>query len=355
MTGQRPRQRQPRRPRLRLVAGGLVLIAAAALTSACSAFGSSSTGDQAGAAAAGVPTAAATVPAGDTSAPATAPLTAAALINTTGKFFGVEAQGAPDSMSPALAVAAAVGRNPNLLGEYVAWGTGFDATAATNATNYGALYYMAWEPYSTSSASIAAGASDSYITSFAKAVKAFGHPIALSFGHEMNGNWYPWGTEDTTAAEFVAAWQHIHNLFAAAGATNVIWIWNPNVVNPMPDVQLAPYWPGNAYVDWVGVTGYFPNSGPDTFAGIYGPTMTEVRKFTSKPFIIAETSVETGPNEVASIHNLINGVEANSDVLGFMWFNYDKAGVDWTVTGRPIARATLAGGISTMHLASLQG
>ena len=137
---------------------------------------------------------------------------------------------------------------------------------------------------------------------------AFGGPVAISFGHEMNGNWYPWGTSQATPAEFVAAWRHIHDLFAAAGATNVIWVWNPNIVNPMPDVELAPYWPGDAYVDWVGITGYFPTTGPDTFAGVYGPTMAEVRKFTSKPFIIAETAVQTGPDEVASIRSLIDGV-----------------------------------------------
>jgi mannan endo-1,4-beta-mannosidase len=64
-------------------------------------------------------------------------------------------------------------------------------------------------------------------------------PIALSFGHEFNGNWYPWGTTGTTAADFVAAWQHVHDLFAAAGATNVIWIWDPNDIYPVPNVSLS--------------------------------------------------------------------------------------------------------------------
>ena len=50
-------------------------------------------------------------------------------------------------------------------------------------------------------------------------MRAFGEPVALSFGHEMNGDWYPWGTKQTTAASFVAAWRHIYDLFAKAGAT----------------------------------------------------------------------------------------------------------------------------------------
>jgi hypothetical protein len=345
--------------RWKLAVGGLALMAAAALTSACSAATSGSTpgqaglAGQAGQAGSGGSASAAAQP--QTSSTQAAALSAAALIHPDGKFFGIEAQGAPDALGPALSVAAAVGHNPNLLGQYVAWGSPFDANAATNAKNYGALYYMAWEPFSESVGSIANGVSDSYITTFAKAVRAFGGPVALSFGHEMNGNWYPWGTTATTPAQFVAAWQHIHDLFAAAGATNVIWIWNPNIVNPMPDVQLSPYWPGSAYVDWVGLTGYFPTTGPDTFAGIYGPTITEVRKFTSKPFLIAETSVETGPDQLESIRNLIGGVEASSDVLGLIWFNFNKDGVDWTVTDRPDVRAAVASGIAGMHFASLRG
>jgi mannan endo-1,4-beta-mannosidase len=278
---------------------------------------------------------------------------ASALIHPSGKFFGIEAAGAPDSIGPVSAIAVSVGRNPNIIGNYVAWDSPFDAKAAANALNYGALYYMAWEPYGVTVRSIANGASDAYITNFAESVRDFGRPVALSFGHEMNGHWYPWGTTGTTPADFVAAWRHIHDLFTRAGANNVIWIWNPNDIYPVPDVQLKPYWPGSAYVDWVGITGYFGITGPASFAQLYGPTMTEIRQFTSKPFIIAETAVETGPDELARIQDLISGVKDHSDVLGFIWFNYVKAGVDWTLTGRSKARATFASLITELPLASL--
>jgi mannan endo-1,4-beta-mannosidase len=276
-----------------------------------------------------------------------------ALKDPSRKFFGLEASGAPDNISPVTSVAEALSVNPNLIGQYVSWGRPFDTMAAANALNAGALYYMVWEPFKPSVASIADGASDAYITKFARAVHAFGKPVALSFGHEMNGNWYPWGTTGTTAADFVAAWRHIHQLFTQAGATNVIWVWNPNIINPMPDVQLQPYWPGSSYVDWVGITGYFAITGPHTFDGVYGPTMTEIRQFTSKPFFIAETAVETGANELNSISSLIGSVKDHSDVLGFVWFNYSKDGVDWTLGDRPKARAAVASALDGMPLMNL--
>jgi hypothetical protein len=261
---------------------------------------------------------------------------------TSGKFLGVEADGAPDSLTPVAAFATAAGHKPDLIGQYVGWGVPFDAHAAAAAWSYGALYYMSWEPYNTSVAAIASGASNGYIATFAAAVRRLNVPVAISFGHEMNGNWYPWGTTGTTPAQFVAAWRLIHGVFAGVGATNVIWVWNPNDIFPVPQVQLEPYWPGDSYVNWVGITGYVATTGPDTFATLFQPTMDEIRQFTSKPFIIAETSVETGPSQITGVSTLVQTLTANPDVLGLVWFDYNKSGVDWRIESRPAIQAAFA-------------
>jgi mannan endo-1,4-beta-mannosidase len=319
-----------------------VVIALAALVAGCGAFtpiGQRSSGGG-GAGAAPKPSATAT-PAYDMSA---------LLDPSSGKFLGVEAGGAPASLGPVNAFAAAAARKPNLIGQYIAWNTSFDAPAAAKAWSYGALYYMAWEPYGTSVAAIAAGRSNAYITRFATAVRALNIPVAISFGHEMNGNWYPWGTTGTTPAEFVAAWRIIHGLFTGVGATNVIWVWNPNDIFPVPQVALKPYWPGNAYVNWVGITGYFSPGGPQSFAALFDPTMREIRQFTSEPFLIAETSVQTGSGEVSSMNSLVRGIARHPKVLGFIWFNYDKAGVDWRLQSRPVLRAAFDHDIAGLQL-----
>ena len=99
--------------------------------------------------------------------------------------------------------------NPNMLLYYAAWGDQFDARAVRNARTLGALPVMAWEPFKPSIADIADGVSDDYIRRFAMAVQALNLPVAISFAHEMNGFWYPWGTEKTSPADFVRAWRHI--------------------------------------------------------------------------------------------------------------------------------------------------
>ena len=268
---------------------------------------------------------------------------------TDGKFFGVEPQGAP-AFGPVTSFADSLGKRPDLIGQYVAWNSSFPAQAVSTAWSYGALYYIAWEPYQTTLSAIADGQSDAYITRFAQAVRALNLPVAISFGHEMNGNWYPWGISDNTAAQFAAAWRHIHNLFTQAGAGNVIWVWNPNVISSLPVVALKPYYPGDAYVDWVGITGYFDNVGPHNFATLYGPTMTEVRQFTAKPFIIAETAVQTGPTDLREIRSLIAGVENHPEVLGFSWFDYNKKGINWQIESRPVLKNALARQLTGLQL-----
>jgi hypothetical protein len=236
----------------------------------------------------------------------------------------------------------------------MSWNDPLDSRAVTSAWSYGALYYMIWEPYHTTVAAIADGRSNDYITRVAREVRALNLPVAISFGHEMNGWWYPWGTTRTTGAQFVAAWRLIHRLFAAAGASNVIWVWNPNVISAEPGLELSAWYPGDAYVSWVGVTGYFRRTGPDTFDGVYGPTMREIRTFTGRPFLIAETSVQTGQNAVTAAQNLVSGVRQRPDVLGFVWFDHDKAGVDWRLETRPDVRAAVAAELAGFPLVDVR-
>ncbi|MFF0742191.1 glycoside hydrolase family 26 protein [Streptomyces sp. NPDC004111] len=255
------------------------------------------------------------------------------------KYLGVAAEGLPGSLEPLRTFAAQAGRQPNLVGYYAAWGDRFDEGAAAAVWHEGALPMISWEPHTTPLADIAAGRSDDYIRSYAEAVRELNLPVAISFAHEMNGDWYPWGTKKATPAEFTAAWKRTHDLFEKAGARSVIWVWTPNVVNPMPQVKLKPFWPGEKYVDWVGVIGYYAKHGPTTFETLFDPTLRQIRTFTRKPVVIPETASEGGERKPADIEDLFRGVEKRPDVLGFIWFDYDKE-ADWRISSGPLARRT---------------
>ena len=100
---------------------------------------------------------------------------------------------------------------------------------------------------------IISGAHDAMIRTRAQAAKRVGQKFFLRWGHEMNGNWYPWdgfhnGANPAATAKYIAAYRHIHDLFVAAGATNVLWVFSPNVDSVPGDAwnQWSNYYPGDS-------------------------------------------------------------------------------------------------------------
>lgn len=252
------------------------------------------------------------------------------------KYFGAAIDKAPTDMSPVIAYTAMVGKQPNLLEYYAAWGDGFNASGVRNAWNSGALTVMSWEPFDISVADIAAGKSDAYLKNYAEAVRKLNLPVVMDFADEFNGGWEKWGTKYVKPKDYVAAWRHIHDVFVDAGAGTVIWAWSPNIINPVPTVGLKQYYPGDGYVDWVGLIGYFTLDQDNAFSSVFGPTMKEIRTFTKKPFIIIETAAEPGQRRRADVRNLFKGVQDHDDLIGFVWFDIRK-NADWRLSVSPLA------------------
>lgn len=104
------------------------------------------------------------------------------------------------------------------------------------------------------------GEYDSYFTRYAQAVAKFEHPVLLRFANEMNGDWCiysAWHTGKDTEI-YKKCYRYIHDIFAKNGANNVLWVWNPNEKS-FPNFTwnaMEMYYPGNEYVDIIGLTGY---------------------------------------------------------------------------------------------------
>ncbi|MGA5301857.1 glycoside hydrolase family 26 protein [Nucisporomicrobium flavum] len=243
------------------------------------------------------------------------------LLRPKGKFLGVSLGGDPTAVDNVKAYAQRIGKQPNMLTIFESFDDQFAASQVRTAYQQGALPVVRWEPFNAKLADIAAGKHDAYITAFAKEIRRVNVPVAMTFAHEMNGNWYPWGAKKVKPGVYVAAWRHLHQLFEAADARNVIWTWTPNVINPVPSVKLKPLYPGDKYVDWIGIDGYYTHRGKHTYAELFGPTKRAVRRFTDKPFLIVETGGEPGSERPGWIRDLARGVARDDDMLGFVYFN----------------------------------
>jgi hypothetical protein len=235
------------------------------------------------------------------------------------------------------------GTSPQIAELYLGWGQPFPIWSVDTFQADGALTLVNWDPDQTRFETIASGTQDGYLTRVADAVAAYRDPVVVSFAHEFNGNWQPWGTQAESPQAFVAAWRHIHDLFGKVGANNVIWVWTPNVINPVPDVALAPYWPGDAYVTWVGLVGYWTGRlGEDSWPTLFGRTEQQIARFTNDNVLIVETGAQPGPSKATWVAALLAGALADKRVVGVVYFDYGLAQgkrADWTLADDPNALA----------------
>ena len=237
-------------------------------------------------------------------------------------YLGVYTEGLPDSFGPVTAFADATGSKPDIVMYYSGWYVPFPTGFARTVANHGAVPLVQMDPDDIKIARIASGRYDGYLSSYAEAVRAYRHPVILSFGHEMNGNWSSWGYRHTSPADFVAAWRHIVNLFRALGAQNVTWLWTVNIINDSRSGKVDKvdhWWPGNSYVNWVGIDGYYLKPSWQ-FAPLFGPTIGVVRTLTSDPILIGETGAVPTAGQPAKINDLFAGIRSYG-LLGFVWFD----------------------------------
>jgi mannan endo-1,4-beta-mannosidase len=264
----------------------------------------------------------------------------ASLPATPGSYLGVFEPDIPNSYRQVSRFGRTLGSQPNLVLDFTYWNEPFVATLARQAAAHGATVAIDMDPTGPSVAAIAAGKEDRYLETYANAVRAFGGPVIISFGHEMNGNWYSWGWRHTRPAVFVRAWRHIVTVFRHAGADNVTWLWTVNVISP-GEPAIRGWWPGSSYVTWAGIDGYLTER-YTTFSNTFAPTISAIRKITAKPILIGETAVGQLTGQAAGIPGLFAGV-ARAHLLGLIWFddaqNDGTYGQDWRLEGHPAAEA----------------
>ena len=144
------------------------------------------------------------------------------------------------------------------------------------------------------------GIHDEKIIELAEKLKSINEPVFVRLINEMNGDWDPWCAwffgKDTDL--FVQAWKHIVDLMREHGGDKLLFVWNPHD-RSYPDFNWNNphlYYPGDDYVDWVGLTGY--NNGTShpgdvwrEFDPIYEPIYIDyLRRYSAKPFMITEFS-----------------------------------------------------------------
>ena len=267
-------------------------------------------------------------------------------------FLGVYPAG--HGYGPVASFAQAAGQRPNIVEYASPWYEPFPTSYAQTLRRHGAFMLVQMDPTYVTAKGIAAGRYDGYLRSYAESVRDFGHAVIISFGHEMNAPWYSWGYTHTPPSAFVAAWRHIVTLFHALGADNVTWLWTINA-DQAGARPAAAWWPGASYVNWVGIDGYYYRPS-DTFARVFGHTISQVRAFTRDHVLLSSAAVAPGPGQLAGILSLFQGMR-RYQTLGLVWFDQatqatGTSQVNWRLEDSAPAKAAFARALSGLRLVS---
>ena len=241
--------------------------------------------------------------------------------------------------------------HPSIRAGYVGFGEDVVPTLTSDGASKATAMFT-WTSVSTLSlAQLAAGQADPYLIRTAKAIRAFRAPVYIRFDQEMNGNWFAWSGDPT---DFVTAWRHIWNVFRAAGANNVRWIWGPDLVVYEPITQwesVAAYWPGGRYVDVVGPT--FVEFASQTNCEVLCrfARIDRLRAAYHKPVWLAETKVNQAERD-PWLRSLRVALSTRPWVRALVWSESPSRGqatgqvgtgnMDWSLTSDPLARSLLS-------------
>lgn len=212
-----------------------------------------------------------------------------------------------------------LGREQKIVHQFWGWSERMPSSVSIGSSTL----MVSW--HGTKLAPVAGGARDSVIEAAAKRLAAYRKPMLLRWAWEMNGDWFEWGGPNNgrDPGLYVTAFRRIHRIFRANGADNVAFVWSPNW-NSSPNTSanaMGKYYPGDAYVDWVGVSGYdFYSESPST---LFRPVVSAYGR--RKPIIVTETAaIDHGRGSKASwIGKLSAYVRSTPSIGAVVWFDTD--------------------------------
>lgn len=235
--------------------------------------------------------------------------------------------------------AAAIGTPPRFVLFFRDLGSRYPVSTCAEVLARGALPVISIEvehwrgPREGRLQAIARGEYDERMARYARDARESGQVCLYRFGFEMNGDWFSWGGEPEL---FATAWRRLHDIFTREGATNVLWVWAPNAVSgpDHPENGLEKYWPGDAYVDVIGLDGYNFGDGHsqwhdwESAEEVFADALTKIRSSgVPHPVLITEFGCtdEGEPRDRARwIREAHTTFAREPNVVGAIWFNYDK-------------------------------
>jgi hypothetical protein len=225
---------------------------------------------------------------------------------SSGALFGALVN--PDRTNPSstqpevLALEAEISRKLAIVNHFYPYKQAVGTQGEVQDISGGRIPMITWG--ATDSRRIRNGLEDAWIKQQARAIKNLGAPVFLRYYHEPDGDYRK--TMVHTPADYIAAWKRARNLFTQVGATNVVWVFCTTTYSFRVKTAVLPqaYYPGDAYVDWIGGDGYNfapvkPGAQWNTFSTVFGKWYTWASQ-RPKPLMAAEYGALEDPNNATA-------------------------------------------------------
>ncbi len=182
-------------------------------------------------------------------------------------------------------------------------------------------------------AKILNGSWDAYLDSFAQSAARNGGDIVIAPFEEVNGSWTHWnGVSETygTKEEYIETFRYLRDKFKNAPNVRFAWVINQVSVPDTSENAISTYYPGDAYVDLIGINAFNFGTPWLSFDTLIGRAVSEVLPY-HKPIYITSTASAPGEEKATWIQNMFQSTYfKNGIVKGFVWFNEYKER-DWRV------------------------
>lgn len=151
-----------------------------------------------------------------------------------------------------------------------------------------------------------------------------GKPIPVIFRplHEHTQKWNWWGSTATTDAEFISFWRFIvHYLRDIKNVHNVIYAISPQMdeVYDNPESRLLFRWPGNDYVDFLGMDCYHGRNTKAFYSNL--KAIHNLSTYLGKPVGVTETGLENNHTSDYWTSSVLNPLKEYPVSMVVAWRN----------------------------------
>ena len=220
---------------------------------------------------------------------------------------------------------------------------------------------ITWQPQNVLLQEIADGVHDAYNIGYLQNLSSQlpDKEILIRFAHEMEirpkyaFSWYTWQAERNPEA-YVAAWRHVVELGRSIDP-NIRFVWSPNRADQYADI----FYPGNDYVDYVGITMNLRFEFPDfdtytTFQQFYESVgQREHLESYGKPIIISEIGYSNPDEKITKsyIRSIFDYFLQDPMISAVIFFNYNAdKGREYKITDNAQLLAEVADGAERLQM-----